>query len=282
MRTCLGRSLVLPSPFGVLAAPRAFSGCAVPIAPALANHRSRAALRRLSLPYRAHHRDPVPSRRAPPEGGAHIARRQRSHHPKASARAARRQRSHRPMGSDRHVRRHFLSWTSLTLRHSLRPADPYRRQIPLPPRTAYGVWLPPSRRPPPALPVQMNAPERPWASPFKGFSSTAIGAPLGAHAFLTLPTATPPPRGEASTAWPSSRPCSRDEFVLSPEPRMIPAVDPFLGFDLSEPAPARPGARFIAAPPLSPSGGLTSRPAWASGYCGANEWDNPSPDRQLS
>lgn len=39
---------------------------------------------------------------------------------------------------------------------------------------------------------------------------------------------------------------------------------------------------LVAAPPLSPSGGLTSRPARAPGYCGANEWVDPSPDPQLS
>jgi hypothetical protein len=43
----------------------------------------------------------------------------------------------------------------------------------LPPRTRAesGVWLPPSRRTPPSLPAR-EAPERPWASPFKAFSSS--------------------------------------------------------------------------------------------------------------
>jgi hypothetical protein len=54
----------------------------------------------------------------------------------------------------------------------------------------------------------------------------------------------PPPRGEARTTWPPSRPCSRDEFVLSPGPQVIPTVDSFLGFDLPEHALVRPGARF--------------------------------------
>jgi hypothetical protein len=53
-----------------------------------------------------------------------------------------------------------------------------------------------------------------------------------------------PPRGEARTTWPPSRPCSRDEFVLSPGPQVIPAVDSFLGFDLPELALVRPGTRF--------------------------------------
>ena len=68
-----------------------------------------------------------------------------------------------------------------------RPADPLKwRQIPLPPRAAFGVWVPPSRRPPPVLPTHM-ASERPWALPSKAFSSTAGGSPLRDLALLTLP-----------------------------------------------------------------------------------------------
>jgi hypothetical protein len=159
------------------------------------------------------HRDPAPSRRPSPEGDV------------------------------RHGGRHFLSWTFFTLRHSLRPADPYSAADPS--ADAYrvrGLATPfaTSTTGPPGTCV----PERPWASPFKEFSSIAIDAPLGAHAFLTLPAAPSPPRGRASTTWPPSRPYSRDEFVLSPEPRVAPAVGPFLGFNLPESAPARPGARF--------------------------------------
>jgi len=43
---------------------------------------------------------------------------------------------------------------------------------------------------------------------------------------------------------PASGPCSCDESVQSPESRMIPAVDTFLGFDPPEHSPARPDARF--------------------------------------
>jgi hypothetical protein len=38
-------------------------------------------------------------------------------------------------------------------------------------RAESGVWLPPSRRTPPSLPAR-EAPERPWVSPFKAFSSS--------------------------------------------------------------------------------------------------------------
>jgi hypothetical protein len=40
------------------------------------------------------------------------------------------------------------------------------QRIPPPPRATSGVWLPPSRRPPPPLPAH-EAPEHPWASPFE-------------------------------------------------------------------------------------------------------------------
>jgi hypothetical protein len=46
--------------------------------------------------------------------------------------------------------------------------------------------------------------------------------------------------------------------------------------------PLDPTLAFVAASPLSPFGGLTSRPAWAPGYRGANESVGPSPDLQLS
>ena len=80
-------------------------------------------------------------------------------------------------------------------------------QIPPPPRAACGVWLPPSRPTPRSLATPdafrrrmpasaTSALERPWASPYKGFPSTAIGTPLGA---LCPPAVTPhvfrPPEG---------------------------------------------------------------------------------------
>jgi hypothetical protein len=115
----------------------------------------------------------------------------------------------------RHVERRFLSWTFFALRHSPRPADPSSTADPS--AAAYrvrGLTTPcatSTTGPPGAC-----APERPWASPFKGFSSCAIGTPLGAHALLTLPPASQPPRGEAKHSQPASGLSSRDEFVLSP------------------------------------------------------------------
>jgi hypothetical protein len=93
-------------------------------------------------------------------------------------------------------------------------------------------------------PGTTSAPERPWASPFKDFPSSRSVPLSGPVALLSLPRSAAPPRRAAPTARPASGPSSRDESVLSPEPRMVPAVDPFLGFRPPERAPVRPGARF--------------------------------------
>jgi hypothetical protein len=132
-----------------------------------ASRSCRAALHGLALPCRVHHRDPAPSRRPAPEG------------------------------DDRHGRRRFLSWTFVALRHSLGPVDPSSSADPS--TGAYrvrGLATPcaTSTTDPPDTFVS----ERPWASPFKAFSSIAIGAPLGALAFLALPAApAPPEEGQA-------------------------------------------------------------------------------------
>jgi hypothetical protein len=116
----------------------------------------------------------------------------------------------------------------------------------------------------------------------QGLLLDAIGAPLGAHALLALPTATAPPREGTCTAWPPSGPCSRDEFVLSPEPQGFRPSIPSWGSSFQSVLPLSLALAFIAAPPLSPSDGFTFRPARASGYRGVNEWIGPSPDRRLS
>jgi hypothetical protein len=57
--------------------------------------------------------------------------------------------------------------------------------------------------------------ERPWASPFTGFPSTASGTPLGARALLSLPPASPPsPRARSVSRQSPTGPCSRGESVL--------------------------------------------------------------------
>jgi hypothetical protein len=149
-------------------------------------------------------------------------------------------------------------------------ADPLRwRRIPPPPRATSEVWLPPSRRSPPNLPAH-EAPEHPWASPFKAFSSVASRTPLGVPSLLTLPRPPRPPCGGRGGR-PPTGPCSRDELVPSPGRRSAPAVDAFLGFTPPERSPHASGPPLVVAgPALSPSGGLTSRPAWTSGLHGAH------------
>jgi len=78
----------------------------------------------------------------------------------------------------------------------------------------------------------------------QGFPLVAIGTPLGAPTLLPLPATVTQPRRAVHATWPTSGPRSCDESVLSPEPQVIPAVDPFLGFDPPKRTPVRPGARF--------------------------------------
>jgi hypothetical protein len=78
----------------------------------------------------------------------------------------------------------------------------------------------------------------------QGFPFVAIGSPLRVPAFLPFPAAPAQSRRTAPTTWPTSRPRSCDESVLSPEPQVVPAADPFLGFDPPKRTPVRPGARF--------------------------------------
>lgn len=108
-----------------------------------------------------------------------------------------------------------------------------RRRIPPPTRAMSGVWLPPSRRPPPGLPARY-VPERPWASPFKAFPSTAIGTPLGARALLAFPASPPPPsRGSAASKDPAvfralfpRRVRSATRVPKGPGRRCLPGVHP--------------------------------------------------------
>jgi hypothetical protein len=90
-----------------------------------------------------------------------------------------------------------------------------------------------------------------------------------------------PPRGEANSASRLQGFALATSSCCHRNPK-IPAVDPSWGSSFQSVLPFDPALAFIAAPPLSPSDGLTSRPAWASGYRGANESGDPSPDLQLS
>lgn len=124
------------------------------------------------------------------------------------------------------------------------------QRVPSLPRPAFGVWLPPSRTAPPGLATpdafQRHMPasvsstlERPWASPCKGFPSTAIEAPFGV---LCPPAVTPrvrlPPESfrlqrEAVFRALIPRRVRSDTVVSRGKPPTTPAADPFLGFRLS-------------------------------------------------
>jgi hypothetical protein len=124
----------------------------------------RAALHGLPLPFRAHHRDPAPSRRLPGKSDD---------------------------TSSHGLRLPYDTVSSRRTRSSV--ADPSTtacrvRGLSTPCATS-------TTGPPGAC-----APERPWASPFKGFSSTAIGAPLGAHCPPDVARRTATPRGGKRTA----------------------------------------------------------------------------------
>jgi hypothetical protein len=119
-----------------------------------------------------------------------------------------------------------------------------RRRIPPPPRAAYGVWLPPARPAPPVLPMRQAHRSVHGLHP----SRSSPRHDRCSSRSPCLPAVTAPrqhrPGGRRARRKPASRPCSRDESVLPPEPRVIPAVDPFLGFAPPERAPVRPGVRF--------------------------------------
>jgi hypothetical protein len=171
----------------------------------------------------------------------------------------------------RHGRRRFLSWTFPALRHSRRLADPLARGGSLTPqRAAYGVWLPPSRTSPPALPtlarwsVHGLHPSR--SSPRRDRCPSRGPCPPDVTRRARAP------RGGTSTTWPPSGPCSRDEFVLTPEPegsgrRSLPGVRPSRACSCSawrslssRRLPSRPQAALRLGPP-----GSQGIAAWTSG-----------------
>jgi hypothetical protein len=203
-RSHLGRVLVAPNPYGVFT-PSGYSASAP--SPSRSCGRPFMDFRSSS---ELDHRDPAPSRRANP-----------------------------------------ACQTTLPLLDFLRPTTQcqaggyaFRQQIPPPPRATCGVWLPPSRRTPPVLPMRQahrsilgllpsRVSPRHDRCPSRSPCLPAVTAPR-----LRLPG------GRRTRRWPTSRPSSRNESVLTPEPQVAPAVDPFLRFTPPERSPARPGARF--------------------------------------
>jgi hypothetical protein len=155
-----------------------------------------------------------------------------------------------------------------------------RQRIPPPPgpRSRFGyllrdAYLRPSRR------LRVGAS---MGFTLQGLPLAAIGTPLGAHAILPLPAACSAHRAKQIHA-------AGFRALFLQRVRSVTRVTNDLGRRF--PPGVRPSracshptwrSLSVAAPPLSPFGGLTSRPAWASGYCGTYGWVDPSPDRQLS
>jgi hypothetical protein len=120
------------------------------------------------------------------------------------------------------------------------PVRPQR--IPPLQRTAYGVWLPPSRSPPPVLPTlarwsvhglhpSRNSPRRDRC-PSRGPCPPDVTRRTGA-----------PPRGGGHGVAAFRALFPRRVRAVAGTTR-VPAVDPFLGFILPERTPVQPGARF--------------------------------------
>ena len=200
------------------------------------------------LSCRVHHREPVPSRRFARLGG-----------------------------------RHFLSWTLHALRHSPRPADTLVGSGSLRHRGATcGVWLPPARLLPPVLPTLARRsvhglhPSRrslrrnrcPSRGPYPPAVTRLLSRRPEGHQSCR--------RGRLQGLAPATNPCCRRNHGW-----FRPSI-PSWGSTLQSVLPTDLALALVAAPPLSPSGGLTSRPAWASGSCGTDGWVDPSPDHQLS
>jgi len=181
----------------------------------------------------------------------------------------------------RRTGRRFLSWTPSALRHMPAGRTRCRQRIPPLPRTTCGVWLPPSRCPPPGLPARRARRSVRGLLPTRSSprhdrcSSRSPCLPVVAGRVH-------PPGGGCNDRVGFKAFFPRRVRAVIGTTR-VPTVDSFLGFTPPEHARIRPGTRFGSrCLPSRPWDGLTSRPAWATGSCGANAWVDPSPDHQLS
>jgi len=139
------------------------------------------------------------------------------------------------------------------------------------PTAACGVWLPPARPAADVLPAR-EAPERPWASPFRAF-------PPCAPRLLSEPLPSWRSRSPRRTGW-----CTRDasdfRALLSARVRSVTvpcgtAVDALVGFLPPEPSlpPSRP-ALWSRGLPSYPLHELTSQPGVVPGSseAGGSAW----------
>jgi len=185
----------------------------------------RAALLGLSLPYRVHHLEPMPSRRSP------------------------------GWSDDTSSRGLFLPYDTVPgQRIRVSAADPSTAT-----RHVRGLVTPCATIT--TGPPDAYASERPWASPFKVFpSSQAVplsGSLPSCHYPLlpNTPRSARLPRSRLQGLVPATNPCSRrnHEWFRPSIPSWGSTLQSLLPLDLAH--------ALIAAPPLSLLGGLTSRPA---------------------
>lgn len=162
-------------------------------------------------------------------------------------------------------------------------ADPFSAERPAPQRVASEVSVPPSRRTPPSLP-RLATSERPWASPFKAFSSSRWVSLSG-----SLPScrssrrfAAPPWGAGGRERLQGLLPGSSSFCARFPEGTR--GVDAFLGFSRPElsPPPSRLSAFNRGASPRTHSSGVTSTSACVTGSLGTEGSACPSRDCRLS
>jgi len=190
---------------------------------------------------------------------------------------------HRPAGPKADRRTMLPPLGFLAVRHVPERRTRVSRSLPAPLRAASGVWVPPSRRPPPSLPTPCGAGASIGLPP-QGLLLASIGSPFG----------DPCPRGVARVDSPRP-PGGRADAVDSRAsiPARIPAdhripKDPARGcLHGVTPSRALPPAGLCACfgsqglPPHALDG-VTSGPTCVSGSCGAEGSVGPSRGYRLS
>lgn len=188
---------------------------------------------------------------------------------------------HRPADRSRHVERCFLPW-AFEPYDTCGTADPRFAGLPAPRRAASGVWVPPSRRPPPFL-AALAVPQRPSASRFKAFSPHRSG-PLSEPPALValLASIRLAPLGSVRTRSTSGR-RSRRGYVLRPHPCGRGPSWPSWGspFRAFSPSVLGPGFGSRGLPSHARRQYVTST-ACVSGSCGAKGSACPSRGCRLS
>jgi len=157
------------------------------------------------------------------------------------------------------------------------------RGLPAPLRAASGVWIPPSRRPPPSLPAPCGAGASVGFT-LQGLLLASIGPPLGGRCPRGVARVdSPRPPGERADAvgFRASIPArmrSVRRIPKDPARRCLPGLHP------PEPSPPPSwGSRFSSRGlPSHALGGVASRPTCVSGSCGTEGSVGPSRGYRLS